>query len=422
MFCRKCGIENKNEAKFCRGCGNDLQSAKPLMASQKAQVESAPITPAIDSPESKVQPLSTNSVGSKFSDPIASDSHTDQSSSIVSPPFDVSRKKLIFPAALALSILVIAALGYVFYSRNQDIPADQSTPPKVNSTPLTAPTNTDNKTTDSIATANPDVQEKVDSKEKPSEKIEEHKEPAKTELKLSKTDVADSAPKKKDEKKIPSTTKKQVLDADSIKSSTPNNNQVVEKFSGLVGVWESSVPQNMWRMKVIWDPVGKQFNGYLTKQGIISERVGFAINELVWQATPINGNSTELMEKQKLRANASSFTWKTGLLNISSIRRDSFYSSAASTNFKHVNDEFQEAKPSEKKAPDAAPVVEPEMSYQVQFKGPFGLIVGKRTYTTIEMRNKAVELWATEHKIMEPDGSVTETVPKQEGGSPIPGH
>ncbi len=27
MFCKKCGSENSNEAKFCKGCGNVLEGA-----------------------------------------------------------------------------------------------------------------------------------------------------------------------------------------------------------------------------------------------------------------------------------------------------------------------------------------------------------------------------------------------------------
>jgi hypothetical protein len=48
-------------------------------------------------------------------------------------------------------------------------------------------------------------------------------------------------------------------------------------------------------------------------------------------------------------------------------------------------------------------------SYHVQFKGAFGLVIlEERHYASQEMKQKALELWDSEQKILEPDGSINE--------------
>lgn len=60
--------------------------------------------------------------------------------------------------------------------------------------------------------------------------------------------------------------------------------------------------------------------------------------------------------------------------------------------------------------------------YQVKFKGAFGMTVETRTYHSAEMKQKALELWDRERKLLEPDGSInTKHVQPQTSGV-IPGH
>lgn len=63
-------------------------------------------------------------------------------------------------------------------------------------------------------------------------------------------------------------------------------------------------------------------------------------------------------------------------------------------------------------------------SYHVQFKGAFGLVIlEERHYPNPEMKQKALELWDSDQKILEPDGSINEKyVIKQPKAVGIPGH
>jgi len=62
--------------------------------------------------------------------------------------------------------------------------------------------------------------------------------------------------------------------------------------------------------------------------------------------------------------------------------------------------------------------------HHVTFKGPFGIPVEKRNYPSEQMKQKALDLWDREKKILEPDGSINDKyVVKQKIGSGlIPGH
>jgi len=66
---------------------------------------------------------------------------------------------------------------------------------------------------------------------------------------------------------------------------------------------------------------------------------------------------------------------------------------------------------------------EPFFGYKVAFKVGFGQLVETRTYPSKQMRNRALELWTLEQKILEPDGTVNDRyVLKENEFSPIPGH
>lgn len=73
--------------------------------------------------------------------------------------------------------------------------------------------------------------------------------------------------------------------------------------------------------------------------------------------------------------------------------------------------------------PQPAPAA-PAKTYPAKFKGAFGKVVERRTYPTEEMKNRAVNMWDREGKILEPDGTIT--VPahalKKEDAPGVPGH
>lgn len=66
---------------------------------------------------------------------------------------------------------------------------------------------------------------------------------------------------------------------------------------------------------------------------------------------------------------------------------------------------------------------EPSSGYKVAFKVGFGQLAATRTYPSKQMRNRALELWTLEQKILEPDGTVNDKYVRKEAEfSPIPGH
>ncbi|GBG13743.1 uncharacterized protein NMK_1294 [Novimethylophilus kurashikiensis] len=62
-------------------------------------------------------------------------------------------------------------------------------------------------------------------------------------------------------------------------------------------------------------------------------------------------------------------------------------------------------------------------AYHAKFKGPFGIVLEERNYSSAEMRDRAEQLWQHEHKLLEPDGSINTryVTPKPKTGL-IPGH
>ncbi|EDN67041.1 secreted protein [Beggiatoa sp. PS] len=85
----------------------------------------------------------------------------------------------------------------------------------------------------------------------------------------------------------------------------------------LSGIWESSTEDNHWQMEVTWNQTSNQYEGKLIKQGILSELVGFSIDELVWIAIPTS-NVEELKEQQKYRYGSNGvstgFVWRDGIV------------------------------------------------------------------------------------------------------------
>jgi ribosomal protein L40E len=61
-------------------------------------------------------------------------------------------------------------------------------------------------------------------------------------------------------------------------------------------------------------------------------------------------------------------------------------------------------------------------AYKAQFRQLFGLKVIERTYPTMEMKQRALQLWTREQKILEPDGTINDKYAPKPTSSPIPGH
>jgi hypothetical protein len=82
-------------------------------------------------------------------------------------------------------------------------------------------------------------------------------------------------------------------------------------------------------MRVDWDSTNKQFRGYLTKQGQVSENVGFRLGELVWTAEPSGEHM--FIERQELRSGAnrtsSDYVWRNGNFDVERSSHDSLISS-----------------------------------------------------------------------------------------------
>jgi len=83
------------------------------------------------------------------------------------------------------------------------------------------------------------------------------------------------------------------------------------------------------------------------------------------------------------------------------------------------------AKPLKNSAPQlAADDESAPKNYYATFKGAFGITVEKRSYHSEQMKQKALDLWEREKKILEPDGSINDKYvlkPKPASGL-IPGH
>jgi hypothetical protein len=101
------------------------------------------------------------------------------------------------------------------------------------------------------------------------------------------------------------------------------------KFAFLIGEWECLAPKNHFRMRVDWDSPNKEFKGYLTKQGEVSENVGYQLGELVWIAEPSGEHI--FIERQKWRSGAngkpSGYEWRNGNFDVGRSSLDSLVTS-----------------------------------------------------------------------------------------------
>lgn len=60
--------------------------------------------------------------------------------------------------------------------------------------------------------------------------------------------------------------------------------------------------------------------------------------------------------------------------------------------------------------------------YKAQFRQLFGMKVIERTYPSMAMKQRALQLWTREQKILEPDGTINDKYAPKAAPSPIPGH
>ncbi len=96
----------------------------------------------------------------------------------------------------------------------------------------------------------------------------------------------------------------------------------------LLGTWEAQVPGNHWQINVAWNAKENRYEGHLSKQGVASQAVGFAMGELVWKATP---SGQQIVEEQEYRTGAngvsSGYSWRKGA--VYKISNEEFTSSTA---------------------------------------------------------------------------------------------
>ena len=87
----------------------------------------------------------------------------------------------------------------------------------------------------------------------------------------------------------------------------------------ILGEWESTLPDNQYRMMVTWNFTDKRFDGILTQNGSASADVGFTIGELVWTAIPTN-DPQFLLEMQEYRSGSggvsTGFFWQEGTIDL----------------------------------------------------------------------------------------------------------
>lgn len=65
----------------------------------------------------------------------------------------------------------------------------------------------------------------------------------------------------------------------------------------LVGEWESQDSGNKYVMQVSFNEKEKKYEGILSKQGPLSQEVGFQLGELCWTAAP--GDNSKIMKVQQ---------------------------------------------------------------------------------------------------------------------------
>jgi hypothetical protein len=88
--------------------------------------------------------------------------------------------------------------------------------------------------------------------------------------------------------------------------------------SDLTGKWEAQASNNRWQMQVTWNSRENRYEGVLTKQGQLSQYVGFSINELVWTATMVDKDKMTVQQEYRAGSNGVSTRsqWVSGVINL----------------------------------------------------------------------------------------------------------
>lgn len=92
-----------------------------------------------------------------------------------------------------------------------------------------------------------------------------------------------------------------------------------------LGEWESQTYNNRYQMSITFNETANQFEGVLTKQGEMSQIVGFSLGELCWTASPsIDGKTVTIQQKWRTGSNGKSVKeeWKPDAINMSRTTKD----------------------------------------------------------------------------------------------------
>lgn len=119
------------------------------------------------------------------------------------------------------------------------------------------------------------------------------------------------------------------------RASLNGHTEIVEMLHGpsevsLVGEWEAQIPDNAYHVQVTWNEEKNRYEGILTKQGRVSQNVGFSLGELVWKGTPTD-NMNVIIEQQKLRWGkngvSTKYEWLNGTMYLDRSSRDELVTS-----------------------------------------------------------------------------------------------
>lgn len=93
--------------------------------------------------------------------------------------------------------------------------------------------------------------------------------------------------------------------------------------SAMIGEWECTIPNNRFRLNIIWNASAGRYEGRLTKIAQESASVGFYVGELVYMAYPTD-NAYVLRENAKARSSGCCLllippgeTWYSGTVDMS---------------------------------------------------------------------------------------------------------
>ena len=131
-------------------------------------------------------------------------------------------------------------------------------------------------------------------------------------------------------RQVPAAVEQRVPDSSVVSTQSPNadqgassqvsrqpsrvNSLYLPQFMFLVGEWECMTSGNHYRMRVAWDSTNNQFRGYLSRQGQLSETVGFELGELIWMAQPRGAAIIAEQYKWRFGANgvSTNYQWRQG--------------------------------------------------------------------------------------------------------------